>query len=275
MFSTETDSGYPINVPNTFKGYIIVDEISKGCFSTVVKIMDTFTERYYAAKIISKTDMKNQNSLRSIYNEIENHRSLSNANIAKFYESFEITNSQKEQFIVIVIEYCSKGCLLDYINKDGFKDVNEMKKILYGIVNAVNYLHVNQIAHCDIKPENILLDKDLTPKLCDFGFSKNFTKSYDESKCGSLDYAAPELFKPGNVDFFKSDVWAVGITLFAASEKKFPFGDIYDVINGNLHVICDDKKLKELVKKCTDMDPKKRPNMDDILNDDFFLFDDD
>lgn len=276
MFSTRTESGYTIKVPFSFNGYTIVDEISKGSFSIVVKLIDEFSSRYFAAKIISKKDMEKQNMSKSIYNEIEIHRSVNHPNIVRFYEHFEIKNSKNEKFIVIVQEYCSKGCLLDYINENkGFSNEDEKKKVFFGLIQAIKLLHEKQIAHCDIKPENVLLDKDMTPKLCDFGLSKDFTKDHNESKCGSADYAAPELFKTGNVDFFKSDIWALGITMYATSELQFPFNDIYDVINGNLSIKTEDKRLKELIKKCTAMDPKKRPNVNDLLDDNFFLNDGD
>lgn len=270
MFSARTCSGYELKLPYSFNGYEVLENISQGSFSTVIKVQDEFSKRFFAAKIFSTKELEDQNQRKLISNEVEILRSLSHPNIVKFYEMFKIFNDDNEEFIVIIEEYCPKGCLLDYMNNFGFKNDMEKKKVQVGLVNAIKYLHEQGIAHCDIKPENVLLDINCNPKLCDFGFSKNFNKTFDEIKCGSIDYAAPELFKDGSVDFFKSDIWSLGITLFAMSEMRFPFNDVRDVINGRLSIRTNDEKLEKIVKKCTKLNPKKRPNAEEILNDEYF-----
>ena len=269
MFSTKTEIGYEIEIPTSFKRYDIIEHIGYGSFSSVVKVQDKYTKKYFAAKIISKKDMENQNQMKTIMNEINVLKTISHPNIIEFNEIIEIKNERNgKEFAVIIEEYCENGCLLDYLNHNSL-DEEDKKKIAFGLISSIEYLHKFNIAHCDIKLENVLLDKYLNPKLCDFGFAKNFNDIYDINKCGSIDYAAPELFKHGDVDFFKSDIWAFGISLYAIYELKFPFNNVYEVINGKLAIDSSNKSIYNIVKNCTNMDPEKRPSSEEIMNDDF------
>ena len=175
------------------------------------------------------------------------------------------------------MEYCSNGDLLSYATGQGFKSEAEKKKILIGFLEAIKYLHNNGISHGDIKSENILLDDFYAPKLCDFGFCRLSQMSGDDSKNGTLYYAAPELFVKGMFDSFKTDIWAIGITLYSLSELQFPFKDgdqnciVRQILNGRLSIRSGmETKLKKLVEKCTAKNPELRPSIDDVLHDPYF-----
>ena len=152
------------------------------------------------------------------------------------------------------------------------------KKIIRGFLEAVKYLHHQGISHGDIKAENILLGVGLTPKLCDFGYCRTSLIAGDESKNGTLYYAAPELFHKGNFDTLKTDIYAIGITLYSLSELQFPFKDgnqqyiVQQIVGGKLSIRRGiNKQLKNIVVKCTDMNPLHRPNISDLLKDEYLL----
>jgi serine/threonine protein kinase len=68
--------------------------------------------------------------------------------------------------------------------------------------------------HRDLKPENLLLDKDLNVKVCDFGWSVEYSESCSrKTLCGTYEYMAPEVFK-GQNQTTKADVWGLGILLY-------------------------------------------------------------
>ena len=168
MYSIKIGSDYKIEIPSTFHGYKIMKDIGKGSFSSVVLVQEKRTSKYYAAKIIPKKLMESRYSIGMIFNEIEILQKIKHQNIIEFHETFDI-----KEFTIIITEYYSRGYLLNYLLNNDFNE-NEKKKIAIGIIESIKYLHDNRIAHCDIKLENILLDDDLTPNLCDLLCSRVF-----------------------------------------------------------------------------------------------------
>lgn len=276
MLHTQTEDEYPICVPMSFNGYTITAIL--GCGSTsVVCLVENQKKQQFSAKIISKIDVENRHLLKSIYSEIELLHQLNNPHIIKLHEYFEVENNKKEIFIVIIMEYCENGDMLTYATQHGFLSESQKKKILLGFLSAIKYLHNKGISHGDIKAENILLGKNYTAKLCDFGYSRTTLVAGDESKNGTLYYAAPELFYKGNFDTLKSDIWSIGITIYSISELQFPFKDgnqdyiIQQIIKGCLSIRPGiEKNLRQLVERCTQTNPEKRPTIDDLIKDDYF-----
>lgn len=248
MLSARTESGYTILTPSTFSDYNVISYEGNGCSSVVYKVRKKRTNKFYAAKIISKADMIQQHCLNDISKEITIQKMLNHPNIVKCYEVIETTNPQNEDIIIIIEEYCSKGNLSSYINKYGFKSKDERKKIELQLINSVKYMHGLGYAHCDIRFENILIDKKSNVKLSDFGCC--------------------ELCSGENSIFFKNDIWSIGEILFFLSEgiqlckKTF--------VDDHLLVKTVDPKLKPLVEKCTFLNPLKRPSILDLFNDGYF-----
>lgn len=268
MYSIKIGSDYKIKIPSTFHGYKIMKDIGKGSFSSVVLVQEQRTSKYYAAKIIPKKLMESRYSIGMIFNEIEILQKIKHQNIIEFHETFDI-----EEFTIIITKYYSRGNLLNFLLNNNFNNENEKKKIAIGIIESIKYLHDKRIAHCDIKLENILLDDDLNPKLCDFNLSRFLDLNQEDNKkiCSSV-YSAPEFFKSQNIDLCKSDIWSLGLVLFALYEKRFPYKDIDDAIydKENLYIQTSNKYLEIVVEKCTQIDPLKRPNINDLLNEKLF-----
>lgn len=277
MMHSKTQDGYPISIPTTFHGYNVLQYLGCGSTCIVTLVEDQNTGEKYSAKIISKKDIENRNMLKSIMNEINVLKSLSHPNIIKLEETFEIKNNNEEEFIVIITEYCEYGDLLSFATNEGFKNEKMMKKIILNFLEGIKYLHNKGISHGDIKAENILLGKEMTPKLCDFGYCRTSIIAGDESKNGTLYYAAPELFHKGQFDTLKTDIYAIGITLYSLAELQFPFKDgnqqyiVKQIISGKLSIRKGlNYQLRKLVERCTEMNPTHRPNICDLIKDVYF-----
>ena len=277
MIHSKTLDGYSIEIPLSFHGYNVIQYLDSGTTSVIYLIEDQETRQKYSAKVMSKKDNESKNTMTSIMNEIKILQTIDHPNIIKVKEVLNVDN-KNEEYIIIVMDYCSKGDLLSYANNSGFKNEVEKKKIICGFLEAIKYLHKKEISQGDIKLENILLDDKLLPKLCDFGFCRTSSIAGEDSKNGTLFYAAPELLVKGQFNPLKTDIWAIGIALYSISELQFPFKEInqyyivQQILNGNLTInSAINKKLRTLVERCTSFNPLNRPTVDDILNDDYFL----
>lgn len=109
-------------------------------------------------------------------------------------------------------------------NQGSLLSLNSVKKIISCIGQAVQHLHSLGIAHRDLKLANVLLKKDFTIKLADFGFAKetNSEEVFMKTYCGTPITMAPEILKGKPYDK-KCDVWSLGVILFQLIFGKLPF----------------------------------------------------
>ena len=149
------------------------------------------------------------------------------------------------------------------------------------ITNALSYAHQNGIIHGDIKPSNILLTNEGIPLIVDFGLSKdfkNFATPKDNEFTGTLAYAAPEQIN-GNITNQKTDIWALGVTLYELIILKNPFtgstikNTAEKIIRGNpLPLRSLNKKIplevEAIVNKCLEVKPENRYTSIAELSDD-------
>jgi serine/threonine protein kinase len=192
-------------------------------------------------------------------------------NIVQFVEVI-----QTPELICIVMEYCDGGDLLSLLEIGNLSTV-ELKRIFKQIVGGVKYIHGLGFTHGDIKPENVMITRDGTVKLIDFGYSTKKGIGSDEHKSGTLMYAAPELVKRGPFDTGKVDIWALGIILLVMFTGRMPYYDDMDnrvvrqILKGAIVYPQDaDPAMKSLVQRITNLIPFSRPSLDDILADAFF-----
>ncbi|KAK8839853.1 hypothetical protein M9Y10_031565 [Tritrichomonas musculus] len=281
MIQSNTQDGYPIEIPLRFHSYKIINYLGCGSTCAVFLIEDVNTQKQLSAKVISKKDVEERKIANSVKNEVRMLKEINHPNIIKIHDFFEIKNESEEEYYVIIMDYCKNGDLLNYVINTGFKDDSQKKKIIKKFLETIKYLHDNKISHGDIKSENILLDENFSPILCDFGFCKNTQFAGDDSKNGTLYYAAPELFGKGQFDTMKTDIYAIGITLYSMSALQFPYIEddqdsiVQQITSGKLTLTGNiDNQLRNIVEKCTCLNPENRPSVEDLLRDDYFNTDD-
>lgn len=272
MFQIKKKDGTILEVPSSFNEYVVKKKMGNGTFGDVFKIEQKDSQKIFAAKISPIKINNNENKQNeNAINEYEILKLINHPNIIKFYDAFEIECKENEKLFVIILEYCSNGSMLEYVNNRKFKNKTEKKKMMKDIITAVFFLHEMNIAHCDLKLENIMIDENFNIKLIDFGLSKNFSGKYNKRIVGSPAYAAPELFiNKKKVDFFKADIWSLGVVLYAMSERKLPYKNIHETLKIDFEIKMKNKKLKKVIKKCFNVNQNTRPNTNYLLNSNYF-----
>ena len=206
-----------------FDKYEVKQKIGNGKFGLVKFGINKETKQQVAIKIMAKKNM-DKSDLELAKVEIDILKIGQHPNIIKLYDIYE-----NENYIYIIMEYCSGGDLLSYFEHYEY-ELKETKvcEIIHKLSMAIYYLHSYGIVHRDLKPENILMT-DLTPeadiRLLDFGLSKIVG---NEEKCtepyGTLSFVAPEVLQGKPYD--KSvDLWSIGIITFLLLCGYLPFDD--------------------------------------------------
>jgi len=125
------------------------------------------TRKLVAIKSIQMEFMKDEISKKKMNNEINLLKSLRHPNVVKLLETFEM-----EKHLLIVMELCPGGDLLNYVRKRRKLNEKYAKFVFKQIMEGIAYLHENGVVHRDIKLDNILLDGHGNIKIGDFGVSK-------------------------------------------------------------------------------------------------------
>ena len=245
-------------------------ELGSGSYGRVYLIKHNATNEEYALKVIDKKKLIQMYGKADIVNnEINIHSKLSHENIIRLYNVYYEENS-----INFIMEYAKDGNLFELLsqpeNKKGFDEQRAFDYFIQ-MVNAVYYLHQNNIIHRDIKPENILLGKKGLLKLCDFGWAKELNLENRSTFCGTVEYMAPEIVGSENYDY-SVDIWSLGILLYELLFGHSPFKakNMKSVIlNIKSHDFIFDKPIshecKDLIRKILNSNPQKRLKLKDIL----------
>lgn len=210
-----------IRQANILDEYVVFPKIlGEGCYGIVRECLHRATCLPFAVKTISKSKVANLAMVRS---EVRLLSTLSHDGVLRLVDCYE-----DQDFVHIVTEKCQGGELFDHIadrtSDDGCYDEGEAATIIHMLLDAVAYLHDNDVVHRDIKPENILFET--TPqsssstnitqlKLIDFGLSRMHRCHCDDPLTrlvGTSYYMSPELLS-GSYDRC-ADVWAVGIIAY-------------------------------------------------------------
>ena len=250
---------------------IFPKQLGTGSFGRVYLVSHNETKELFALKTIEKRKIiTTYGKLDIIYNEINLHSKLSHQNIIKLYNMHE-----DDETINIIMEYAPNGNLYQMIKKEknGFSESKAFDYFIQ-VINAVYYLHSNNIIHRDIKPENLLLCEDNKLTLCDFGWAKELSLENRSTFCGTMEYMAPEIVGSENYDY-SVDIWSLGILLYELLFGHSPFkGSNTNNIIQNIksHELNYDDKNKKISKSCKDliqkllnMNPQKRLKIKDIL----------
>ena len=244
--------------------------LGKGAFGEVWKVTHDNSKKTYCIKMMNKRDIYEQKLINQINKEISIMYNVNHPYSIKLYNHFE--DNEK---IYLIMELATNGNLYNFIqNKKNQKNKNKdlIKKIIVQTIEIIKHLHSLNIIYRDIKPENILLDKDYNIKLCDYGWASYVTAGHFlNTFCGTPEYVSPEIIKkyPYNE---KVDIWGIGVLIFELYFGYPPFSSVLNedrfnnIKEGRINWPDDlnDFEIKDLIEKILKINPKERISLEDI-----------
>ena len=258
--------------------YTLGVELGSGAFGKVVLGNHIITGETVAIKILDKIILnQTPEDYELVKKEMSILKLVKHKYVIQLYEILQTPNH-----IFIIMEYCDGKDIMDYILSKNFLSESDALKYFQQLINALFYLHSQNIAHRDIKIDNILLDRNKNLKLIDFGLSTKYSdnKLLDQP-CGTIVYSAPEVLEGQPYHGMLADVWSSGIVLYGMISGYLPFSDNDDNINKKLIIegkieMPDNISpwLKDLLKHMLDVNPMTRYTLQDIKEHPWFNMND-
>lgn len=253
--------------------FVMTEKLGQGTYATVYKAYRKGEAREVVAiKCISLKSL-GKSAVENLFTEIKLLKELDHYHVVKL-KDFEWNS----EYLFLIMEYCSGGDLSRFIQSRRRLPENIAKRFLQQLALALQFLHSKNIAHMDLKPQNLLLTSKENPKLkiADFGFAQYLKDKMDSSNLrGSPLYMAPEMFCSTTYDA-SVDLWSVGVILyealfgvapfrshsFAELEKKIRSSEQITVPrDSNVSEECQDLLLSLLQR-----DPKQRISFEDFFD---------
>ena len=249
----------------------LLEVIGKGTFGEVYK--GIWRKEFIAVKFL-KEDMQNSSeNTKSFIDECNLLKNLRHPQILLFMGA-----STKTKNLCIVTEFCENGNLFDllHIHRTIALNWEDKRRIALEIAQGINYLHSFKppILHRDLKSMNVLLDKYFQVKIADFGSTK-FLEAHMTKQKGTFQWMAPEVIKNSNYTE-KADVFSFAIILNELATRQPPYyGVDKKVVAQNVSSKTDyrpsvpknvPKEYVELMSKCWEYNPNKRPSFNDIID---------
>ena len=200
--------------------YELQEIIGVGGMAVVYKAYDNIEDRIVAVKILKEEFGKNEDFLRRFQNESKAIAVLSHPNIVKVYDV-----SFGDMLQYIVMEYIDGVTLKEYIEQQGSLSWKDAIHFTIQILKGLQHAHDKGIVHRDIKPQNIMLCRDGTIKVTDFGiarFARSEHKTMTDKAIGSVHYISPEQARGEPTDE-KADMYSVGVMLYEMLTGQLPF----------------------------------------------------
>ncbi|XP_072813344.1 cyclin-dependent kinase-like 3 isoform X4 [Vicugna pacos] len=286
--------------------YETLGKVGEGSYGTVMKCKHKDTGQIVAIKIFYEKPEKSVNKIAA--REIKFLKQFRHENLVNLIEVF-----RQKRKIHLVFEFIDHTVLDELQHYCHGLESKRLRKYLFQILRAIEYLHNNNIIHRDIKPENILVSQSGITKLCDFGFARTLAAPGDvyTDYVATRWYRAPELVLKDTSYGKPVDIWALGCMIIemATGNPYLPSSSDLDLLHkivlkvGNLtphlqsifskspiftgvvlpqvqHPKSPRKKypklnglLADIVHACLQIDPAERISSTDLLHHEYFTRD--
>ena len=199
--------------------YEILELIGSGGMANVYKARCHRLNRLVAIKILKSDLADNADFRRRFHDESQAVAQLSHANIVSVYDVS--TNPDREY---IVMELIDGITLKQYMERRGRMDWRESLHFITQIMRGLSHAHSRGIIHRDIKPQNIMVLRDGSVKVADFGIAclANASQTLTQEALGSVHYISPEQARGDRIDA-RSDIYSAGVVLYEMLTGRLPF----------------------------------------------------
>ena len=211
--------------------YEIVEVIGSGGMSVVYKAMDHVLNRYVAMKVLKPEFSDDKSFVSKFRMEAQSAAGLNHPNIVNVFDVGE-----EGGYYYIVMEMVEGITLKEYIQQNGRILYATALDFIIQICSGIEVAHEHHTIHRDIKPQNIIVSKNGTLKVTDFGIAKAATSNtIASSAMGSVHYISPEQARGGFSDE-RSDIYSLGITLYEMLTGRVPFEGENNVTVALMHI---------------------------------------
>jgi serine/threonine-protein kinase len=212
-----------------FGQYVVLDKLGEGGMGVVLKAQHRRMKRTVAIKVLSSGAMKQAGAVQRFHREVEAAAKLSHPNIVTAYDADE-----HQGMHYLAMEYVEGRDLATIVKDSGPLGVQRAAECILQAARGLQYAHGRGIVHRDIKPGNLLLDKEGTVKILDMGLARiagadaamggpeRLTTS--GQVMGTCDYMAPEQAMDSHTVDARADIYALGCTLYRLLIGRPPYG---------------------------------------------------
>lgn len=244
--------------------YEIIEEVGSGGMSVVYKAKCHVLNRYVAIKVLKPEFSDDKSFVNKFRAEAQSAAGLSHPNIVNVYDVGE-----ENGFYYIVMELVEGITLKEYIQQNGRLPYQTALDFIMQIAAGIEVAHEHHTIHRDIKPQNIIVSRNGTLKVTDFGIAKAATSNtIASSAMGSVHYISPEQARGGYSDE-RSDIYSLGITLYEMLTGRVPFEGENNVTVALMHIQSEmippreyypdiPVGLEKIVLKATQKKPERR-----------------
>ena len=203
-------------------GYEILDVIGQGGMATVYRARQVSMKRIVALKVLPRQYVSDDTYMQRFHREVEIVSKLEHRSIVPVHDYGEFDGQP-----YIVMRYMPAGSVDDLLGS-GPLEIDLVAKIIEQIAPALDYAHSKDVLHRDLKPSNILLDDNDDAYLTDFGIARVLSENpggisiTTKNVVGTPAYMSPEQAQGHPLDS-RSDIYALGVTLFEMTTGRRPF----------------------------------------------------
>ncbi|XP_029939546.1 obscurin [Salarias fasciatus] len=257
-----------------FSVYDVHEEIGRGTFGVVKRVIHRRTGEVFAAKFLP---LRSSTRTRA-FQERDLLSRLAHPRVACLLDFFCTRRT-----LVLITEICCSHGLLDHLMLRGSVSEKEVQSYIQQILEGVGHIHSLNILHLDIKPDNLLMvypPRDEI-KICDFGFCQEIdTSRHQYSLFGTPEFVAPEIVHQEPVTV-ATDIWAVGVVTYLCLVCRCPFvgetdrGTLLRVGEGTLNwdapdVMYRSPEAVSFLRMVLQSDPERRPSAFECLSHEWF-----